>query len=295
MRITHRMVSDTTIRNMRNNLGRLEKLQDAITSGKRLSRPSDDPAAVARGLEYTTDIANGEVYLRTIDNSMSWLNATDSALHEAGQLLQRARELAVQGANGGSMTSSDMQQIGAEVDHILKQMIVTGNASLRGQRLFAGEQIDADPFTLAGVAPGFTYAGDTGEMRREYDLNAYVTINTPGQTTFAPAMQALFDLRANLNAGNFSAISASDIAAVDHAMNTILSARAEVGAKTNRLEAAQSRQNLLQVNLEDLRSKIVDTDMAEAISRFSIQETVYNASLQVGGKSIQPSLLDYLR
>ena len=48
------------------------------------------------------------------------------------------------------MTTGDMQQIGAEVDNILKQMVVTGNASLRGQRLFAGEQIDADPFTLSG-------------------------------------------------------------------------------------------------------------------------------------------------
>jgi flagellar hook-associated protein 3 FlgL len=295
MRITHRMVSDTTIRNMRNNLQRLEKLENAITSGKQLSRPSDDPAAVARALGYTSDISNGEVYLRTMDNSISWLNATDSALDEAGSLLQRARELAVQGANGGTMTPADMQQIGAEVDNILKQMIVTGNASLRGQRLFAGEQIDADPFTLAGGAPGYTYTGDTGQMRREYDLNAFVTINTPGQATFDPAISALFNLKTNLNAGNSTAISGSDISALDAAISTILSARADVGAKTNRLEAAQSRQNLLQVNLEDLRSKIEDTDVAEAISRFSIQETVYNASLQVGGKSIQPSLLDYLK
>jgi len=260
------MVVDTTVRNMRNNLGRLEKLQNQITSGKALTRPSDDPAAVARALEYTTDIAGGEVYLRTMDNSISWLNATDSALSEGGDLLQRARELAVQGANGGSMTTGDMQQIGAEVDNILKQMIVTGNSSLRGQRLFAGEQIDADPFTLSGAAPGYTYTGDTGQMRREYDLNAFVIINTPGQVTFDPAIQALFNLRNNLNSGNYTAISTVDIAAIDHAMNVNLSARAEVGAKVNRLEAAQGRQSLLQVNMEDLRSKVEDTDITEAIS-----------------------------
>jgi flagellar hook-associated protein 3 FlgL len=294
MRITHRMVVDTTVRNMRNNLGKLEKLQNQITSGQALTRPSDDPAGVARGLEYTTDIANGEVYLRTIDNSLSWLNATDSALSEGGDLLQRARELAVQGANGGAMTTADMQQIGAEIDQIMKQMIVTGNASLRGQRLFAGEQVDADPFSASATTPGYTYTGDTGQMRREYDLNAYVTINTPGQTTFDPSIKALFDLRNNLNAGNFTAVS-SDIATIDHALSINLAARADVGAKMNRLEAAQSRQDLLQVNMEGLRSKIVDTDITEAISKFSIQETVYNASLQVGGKSIQPSLLDYLK
>src|SRR5262245_42369337 len=102
MRITHRMVSDTTIRNMRNNLSRLEELENSITTGKQISRPSDDPVGVARSLTYTSDLAAGEAFLRTMDNSMSWMSATDSALDEAGQLLQRARELAVQGANGGS-------------------------------------------------------------------------------------------------------------------------------------------------------------------------------------------------
>src|SRR6478672_8235252 len=114
MRITPRMVSDTTIRNARNNLNKLELLQNQITSGKALTRPSDDPAGTARTMAYNTDIASGETFLRTMDNSTSWLNATDGALGEAGDLLQRARELAVQGANGGSMTQSDMSAIGAE-------------------------------------------------------------------------------------------------------------------------------------------------------------------------------------
>ena len=294
MRITHRMISDTTIRNLRSNLSKLETLHSSITTGKRLSRPSDDPAAVARTLTYTSDIAAGEVFLRTMDSATSWMSATDSALDQAGGVLQRARELAVQGANGGTLTTSDMQSIGAEVNDLYEQLGVIGNSSLRGQRLFAGQMIDGDPFTLTGTLPGYTYAGDNGEMRREYDVNAYLTINTPGEATFAPAFAALLNLRDHLNAGDATAV-ASDIAAVDAAMDTVLSARAEVGAKTNRVEAAQGRQNLLQVNLEGLRSQSEDTDFAEAISKFSIQETVYTASLQIGGRAIQPSLLDYLR
>ena len=294
MRITHQMMSNTTIRNLRNNLTKLESLQTSITTGKRLSRPSDDPAAVARTLTYTADLAIGEVFLRTMDNATSWMSATDSALDQAGGVLQRARELAVSGANGGTMTQGDMQAIGTEVDHLLQQMSVIANASLRGQRLFAGQQIDANPFTLSAALPGYTYSGDAGQMRREYDVGAYLTINTPGEATFAPAFAALFNLRDNLNAGDASAVNA-DIAEVDQALDSILSARAEVGAKMNRVEAAQGRQTLLQVNLEGLRSKAEDTDFTEAVSKFSIQETVYKASLEVGGKAIQPSLLDFLR
>jgi flagellar hook-associated protein 3 FlgL len=294
MRITHTMVSDSSLRNMRNNLERLDTLNNQISTGKRVSRPSEDPAGTARTLTYNTDIANGETYLRTMDAAVTWLNATDDALAEAGTLLQRARELAVQGANG-SLTPNDMATIGAEVDHILSQMLVTGNASLRGQRLFAGELINADPFTPAGGAPGYTYSGDTGTMEREYDLGAYVTINTPGQVTIGPAITALFNLRNNLNAGNGAAVSAGDLTAIDSAIDTILAARADIGAKTNRLEVAADRQSLLQVNLHDLRSKVEDVDLVEAISKFSVRETVYKASLEVSGKAIQPSLLDYLR
>jgi flagellar hook-associated protein 3 FlgL len=294
MRITHGMVTDTSLRNMSNNLNRLEVLHNAISTGKRLSKPSDDPAAVARTLTYNGDIAAGEGYLRTIDSATTWMNATDDALAEAGELMQRARELAVQGANG-ALTASDMATIGAEVDHILSQMVVTGNASLRGQRLFAGELINADPFAPLGGAPGFAYSGDTGTMEREYDLGAYVTINTPGQATMGPAITALFNLRNNLNAGDSAAITGGDLTAIDAAMDTLIAARAEVGAKTNRLEAAQGRQDLLQVNLKDLRSKTEDVDIVEAISKFSVQETVYKASLEVSGRAIQPSLLDFLR
>ena len=104
-------------------------------------------------------------------------------------------------------------------------------------------------------------------MRREYDQNAYVVINTPGQATFDPAIKALFNLRNDLNTGNFTAISTQTSRRSTRAMDTILSARAEVGAKTNRLEAAQDRQSLLQVNLQDLRSKVQDTDITTAISQ----------------------------
>jgi flagellar hook-associated protein 3 FlgL len=288
------MISDTTIRNMQNNLGRLEELHNSIASGKRFSRPSDDPAAVARTLTYTADLAAGEVFLRTMDSSMSWMSATDAALNDAGNLLQRARELAVQGANG-ALTPDDMQRIGAEVDQVLHQMVVNGNASLRGQRLFAGQDIDSDPFAISGSLPGYTYSGDAGQLRREYDVNAYLTINTPGEATFAPAFTALMNLRDHLNTGDNGAVSNTDIAAMDLALDAILSARADVGAKMNRVEAAQGRQSLLQVNLEELRSKSEDTDFAEAVSKFSVQETVYKASLEIGGRAIQPSLLDYLR
>jgi flagellar hook-associated protein 3 FlgL len=293
MRITQQMLADTTINNLRNNVSRMQDLENALTTGQRNSRPSDDPPAVARTLTYNSNIAAGDSYLSTIDSSLSWLNSTDDALSEGGDLLQRARELAVEGANG-TLNQQDMANIASEIGQILSQMVVTGNSSLRGQRLFAGDKINADPFAQAANPAGFTYTGDNAQMQREYDLNARITINTDGQATFGPAITALTNLQAHLNSGNGAAVS-GDLASLDTALDTVLSARAAVGAKMNRLTTAQDRQNLLQTNLAGLRSKIADTDYADALSKFTVQENVYKASLQVGGQALQPSLLDYLK
>jgi flagellar hook-associated protein 3 FlgL len=293
MRVTQQMLADTTINNLRNNVSRMQDLENALTTGQRNSRPSDDPPAVARTLTYNSNIAAGDSYLSTIDSSLSWLNSTDDALSEGGDLLQRARELAVEGANG-TLNQQDMANIASEIGQILSQMVVTGNSSLRGQRLFAGDKINADPFAQAANPAGFTYTGDNAQMQREYDLNARITINTDGQATFGPAITALTNLQAHLNSGNGAAVS-GDLASLDTALDTVLSARAAVGAKMNRLTTAQDRQNLLQTNLAGLRSKIADTDYADALSKFTVQENVYKASLQVGGQAMQPSLLDYLK
>ena len=295
MRITNRMMTDTMLRNLRGNLGRLETLHNSITTGKRISRPSDDPPALARALTFSADIAAGEQYIRTMDTSMSWLNATEDALGSATHLLQNARELAVQGAND-ALTSDQKVIIGAQIEEVLKQMVTVGNASLRGERLFGGFRTDQDPFT-AGASPitGVAYGGDAGQQLREYTPGATIQINTLGDTVFPASFTALINLRDNLNAGNSNAVSAQSITEIDAAIDTIMSARATNGARFNRLEQAKDRQELLQVNLKDLLSKAEDTDMADAISKFMIQETLYKASLEASAKAIQPSLMDYVR
>jgi flagellar hook-associated protein 3 FlgL len=295
MRITNRMMTQTMLRNLNGNLNRLETLHNQITTGKRISRPSDDPPALARALSFSSGIAAGDQFIRTMDSSLSWLNATEDAMGSATNLLQKARELAVQGAND-ALTRDQQQNIAVQIEEILKQAVTIGNAGLRGERLFGGFRIDQDPFTATGAPiTAVAYGGDAGAMLREYDAGATIQINAVGTAVFPPTFTALINLRDNLNAGNSAAVSGQSIVEIDAAMDTLMSARAENGAKVNRLEQAKDRQELLQVNLQDLLSKTQDTDMADAISKFSIQETLYKASLEAASKAIQPSLLDYIR
>ncbi|MBI3968727.1 MAG: flagellar hook-associated protein FlgL [Chloroflexi bacterium] len=295
MRVTNRMIQDTVITHISLNARRVEELESQLTSGKKISRPSDDPPAVVRALAFEAGITAGEQYLRNMDMSLAWLHATDATLESGTQLLQRARELAVQGASDGQ-SSQQRDAIAGEIDQILEQMVVIGNSSLRGQRLFAGLKTDANPFTLnAGPPTTVSYAGDSGQMVREIDSGTTVQINMPGDSFLPQVFTALIDLRDDLRAGNSTAVGSSDLGAIDTAMDRLLEVRSDVGARVNRLENAVERQELIQVRLQELLSKTEDVDMAQAISNFALQENVYKASLAAGAKALQPSLLDYLR
>ena len=255
MRVRNRMMTDTMLRNLNGNLSRLQTLHTSITTGKRISRPSDDPPALAWALTFSADIAAGEQYIRTMDTSLSWLNATEDSLGSATDLLHKARELAVQGAND-ALTTDQQQTIGAQVEEVLKQMVTVGNGSLRGERLFGGFRTDQDPFT-GGTSPigGVAYVGDAGQLRREYTPGANIQINTLGSDVFPASFTALINLRDRLNAGDARAVSSQSLTEIDAAMDSVMSARAINGARVNRVEQAKDRQELLRVNRQDLLSK----------------------------------------
>ena len=288
MRVTHGMLADTTLRNLSANMLRLEKLQDQLTSGRRISKPSDDPIGVARALIYRTTLAETGQFLRNIDAATSWLNATDAALDSQTYLLQRARELAIRGATG-SLSSEDRAAIAEEVRQIREQSIQVGNSTIGNDYLFAGQRITSPAFAADG-----TYTGDSGLIEREVGFGARLAINVPGDTVFSAAFAALQDLVDGLVADDTAGINAS-LGAIDAALDDILVARSQIGARANRLETAAARLADLEVNQTGLLSKEEDLEMAEAIMNYTVADNVYKAALAAGARAIQPSLLDYLR
>src|ERR1700716_1657233 len=122
MRITTQMVVDSTLRNIEANQQRTSDLQNQITSGSRIFKPSDDPIGVARALDLQDGISQAEQYLRNIDQGTSWLNTTDSVLQSVSDAMARARELAVQSAND-SLSTSDRTAIKAEINQIQQHVL----------------------------------------------------------------------------------------------------------------------------------------------------------------------------
>jgi flagellar hook-associated protein 3 FlgL len=288
------MIVDSVLHNLNGNLDQLRILQDQITSGKRMAAPADDPIAFGRALTLTSALSTSGQHLTTTDRSLDWLNATDAALSSTTSALQRARELAVAGAND-TMSTSDRAAMAVEVDRLIQEAVSLGNSKSGGQRLFAGLKTDADPFTLnAGPPTTVTFNGDNGVMLRDVADNATVTINTPGPATFNPAFTSLIQLRDALTSGQAANVQAA-ISSIDAAVTSVAQTQTAVGTQANWIQTLRSQQQSQQVSLTDQLSKTQDTDLTAAISALTLRQTVYQAGLAAASRSIPQSLFDYLK
>jgi flagellar hook-associated protein 3 FlgL len=289
MRVTQGMVAETTLRNIQSNLSRMEELQDQITSGTRLRKPSDDPVGVARALKFQEGLDQADQHLRNVDHASAWLNATDVALDGAGDVVQRARELALRATN--VLMSRDLATVRAEVQQLQQQALNLANARYGAHHLFSGTRSDQAAYNIPSSGG---YQGDSGTVVRDVSPGVTMGININGGSVFDSIFDALAGLESALGANSLSGVQTS-LDNLDGALDVVVTARAQVGAKVNRLESMKGRLEEIQVSLTRLLSETRDVDMAEAITAFSVQENVYKASLAAAAKAMQPSLLDYLR
>ncbi len=300
MRVTPRMVMDTTLANIERNYGRVEILQDQITSGSRLRTPSDDPIGVGRAMTLQESVDKTKQFIQNIDQASSWLGTTDSALDGVEAVLHRARELGVQAANG-TLSQYDRQRVLAEVQQLEDQAFSLANSKYGAYFIFAGSNSSNAAYLRAGGGWPYTYTYQGNgtnvaddQVIREVSPGIRISINARGSDVFDPVWTALTNLENGLSTNSSTAIGSS-LSDFDTAFDSVLNARAQAGARMNRLDFLKNTLEATQVNVTELLSSVKDVDMAAAMTNFSMSQVVYQASLKAGAQALQPSLLDYLR
>lgn len=296
MRITGQMMTQKLISNVQNNLTRMEKWQRDLATSKKIHTPSDDPVGTSYALRYRSELAQNDQFMKNVDSANSWVQYTDKMLDQATQVMQRARELAVAGAND-TQDASAKKAIADEVDQLYKQMVSIGNSQFNGAYVFNGMLTDVQPYNEANAE---TAQPNGGVIRYEIGPGTMLEVNTLGSDAFGlntdpdNAFAALKNLRDALLTDNQPGVQ-NGISQVANRINEILEIRAGIGARMNRLELAENRLSDIDLNLQTLQTKVEDTDLAETITQFKIAEDVYRASLNTGASIIQPSLIDFLR
>ncbi len=296
MRITQQSIAMRTYDNLQASLARSAKLQDQLSSGQQLTRPSDAPGQAAAAMQLRGSLRTTEQYVRNADDATGWLTVADSALQGASSSLLRARDLAVQGANTGSQSLQSRQALADEVRQIRAGLLQTANTQYLGRPVFGGTAAGGIAFQeIAGVV---TYAGDTGTVERRLGPNAQVRVDASGTAAFgadgANVFDALEQLAVDLETDPPGPVSAS-ITAIDGAREAVITQRSDVGARANRVDALQQIGDSQVIELRAGLSELENIDLPATIVQLQLQEVAYQAALGATARVLQPSLLDFLR
>lgn len=295
MRITERLMIDKVRGNLNASGTRLARLQQELASGRRISAASDDPSGAARAMRHRDDIAATLQFTRTAETAGSRLAAADGALGSLTDILQKARELALQGGND-TLGAEQRTAIAAVVNQQIHAAVQAGNARFAGQFIFAGTKTTAPPFTVGGPTPAsVAYNGNTAAITLDVGEGANLRVDVPGDQVGLPVMNALIQLRDALTANDSAAISGGALTAIDAALDTVLEARGSVGARVNRLESLTQRLGDERVNLEGMQAQLEDIDFTDTVVKLTSARNVHEAALGAAAKAMQPSLVDFLR
>ncbi len=142
MRITNNILINNMVGYISGNLSRMDKYQSQLATGKKISVPSDDPIVAAKALKLRTDVAEIDQFKRNSNDASSWMSVTENSIGMIVDVMQRARELAVQGANG-TLTTSDKDKLKKEVEQLKEQIIHISNSTYAGRYVFSGYTTDS--------------------------------------------------------------------------------------------------------------------------------------------------------
>lgn len=299
MRITNNILSQNLLRNLETAQGKMDKLQNQLSSGHRISRPSDDPAGVQNAMRLKSNISSVEQWKNNAGAALDYMKTTDSTLGDMTSMLQRVKELTVQGANG-TLSTDDRTAIADEVGQISDQLHMMANTQIGSKYIFSGAATDKelqikDPDT--GEWTIQESLGNDQDVNFEVGNDLNISISVNGKDLFGDNTAGLFvdlkNLKNALESNDADGINKS-LDKVDSNINNVIALRSDLGARINRMTAIESQLDYTSTNLQENLSGIQDADIAKTITDFTNQQNVYKSALSVGAKIIQPSLVDFM-
>lgn len=302
MRVSTQQVADRVVFELNMHLERLQQLQVQLSSGKRITRASDDPAGAAASLDLQAIIGQIDQYQRNIADALGFAQTTESALGEASNLLRQARTLTIAGAKD-SLGQGERTATAIQVRNLRDALLRVANSEYDGREIFSGTKTDTNPFSLAGDGSA-NYAGNSEDMVRQVGKNFQQTVNVPGDEAFnvngtvsgvADVFKVLTDVADDIENGNVTSLSDTRLQEIDALLQHVLGLRADMGARINTLEMGKNMMVNTQTNLREQLSNTEEVDLSAVVTQLQTEELTYRAALAATSRIVPQSLLDFLQ
>lgn len=246
----------------------LQKSMEKLSSGERINRASDDSAGLAVSEKVRSQIRGLNQASKNIENAVSFIQTTEGYLQETTDILQRIRELAVQGSNG-IYSAEDRMQIQVEVSSLVAEIDrIASTAQFNGMNMLTGR-----------------FASEGLKFQVGANMDQSVTAHIGTMTATALGLKGSQGEESNM-------ISVSDVdsanmalGTIDEALKNVNKQRADLGAYQNRFEMAQKGIDVAAENLTAAESRVRDTEMAEEMVNYTKNAILSQATLAMQAQS----------
>jgi flagellar hook-associated protein 3 FlgL len=297
MRIAFQTGYRNTLADIERTNAELAKYQQQISSGKRLSVPSDDPTAAVGAVKEHTEIATLDQFTQSADSANSRLTVIDTVLSDVISKLTQAQATTAS-AMGNTATAQQRVSAADDLAGIRDSLFASFNTMFRGTYLFGGTDTTNAPYVQNPDGSIGPYLGDT--TTQSVDINrqkaVQVTYNADAITRGADAIDVfgvLQNLIADVQSGNQANMQAG-MDALKRAFNRAISTQSKVGTDENAVADEQSRLDSMRRAAAARLSTEEDTNMAAAITGLSAADTAHKAALGAAATINKLTLLDYL-
>ena len=286
MRVSNRMLAENIKANLMRQTQQILETEKRLISGKKINKPSDDPAGMSRVLDYRKILSKIEQYDLNITDGKTRLEYTETVLDSVSALIKEAKNIA-------SNTSEDKgNALAGNVSDIRDQILQYANSKFGDNYIFGGHKTANPPFQVDG-----TYVGDNGEKNYLISDNIQVSIKADGNDIFQSVgdiFSVLDDLETALIADDPVAISdqVQPLFAIDEHLEEI---RAEYGSKYRRLDVTQNHWESFKVRIDTMLTNTEEADVTAEALNLKVQQTSYEIALSTSASIIQPNLMQFLR
>ena len=266
-----------------------------MASGKRVAKPSDDPAAAGSLVQVLSDSDRVDTYTQNGTTLQSNLQLADSTLGSVDTALNRAATLGISAANS-TLSDSDRSAIAQELQGIQDQVLSLANTSSQGTFLFAGTASTAKPFVADSTsASGVSYSGNSETNSVEIGDGYQVQTNVAGSDLFLNSSGNVFQSLQDL----ITAVQTNS--GIDTASNAVGQARSALAAQRvfygNAMNQVTDNNAVLQnesTQLSERENTLSAADLAQAATQLVSLQTSVNAVMTAASKTMGTSLFDYL-
>ncbi|MCX6135298.1 MAG: hypothetical protein NTU47_15950 [Ignavibacteriales bacterium] len=295
MRVTEKAVSDSYLSSVNQARGRIVDLQSKIATGKSILKPSDDPRATNSILRLRVALDANEQYSNNVADGSGIAESTANALDGFASLFIDVKDVVTRASSPSSI--GEYSTFAEQVDQLLSEAVNYANTKFNGKYLFGGTQTTDPPYTLAADHSSVTKNpnGINGTISYQVGDGLSQQVNISGEEAFQGT--ALFDILIQIKNNLQGGIppTAAQVDSVNNGFDHIILKTSKAGTYVQNMQNLTKHLDDQKTQLTQFLSNDQDADLAASVTQLKQQETMLEAALNAGARTIPKTLVDFLQ